>query len=213
MSLHRAKPMTDDTSLRRAPRQARGQQRVEKILAAAADLIAEIGYAAATTNAIASRAETSIGSLYQFFPNKEAILEALAEQYTTEMLAVFDAAFVNVETTPVEAIFEALTTQLGAFYSARPAFHQVFDELAKLEEKSAYAHAKYAEIVGRVDSALARIAPRLDAETRGRRALLIVAAMKGLLPLLVLPDGQVDTQMRDDIARIAVGLVKAAITE
>jgi len=50
--------------MRRVPQQDRGQRRVEKILDAAAEVIAEVGVQAATTNAIAARAETSVGSLY-----------------------------------------------------------------------------------------------------------------------------------------------------
>ena len=64
--------------LRREPRQERGRRRIEGILEAAARVFAEVGYEAATTNAIAREARTSIGSLYQFFPNKGAVLEALA---------------------------------------------------------------------------------------------------------------------------------------
>ncbi len=63
--------------LRRQPKQQRGKDRVEKILAAAATVFDEIGYEAATTHLIAAQAETSIGSLYQFFPDKAAIFKAM----------------------------------------------------------------------------------------------------------------------------------------
>src|SRR6516164_9853881 len=77
--------------LRRQPRQARGKRRIAKILEAAGELFAKVGYEAATTNAIARQAKTSIGSLYQFFPNKEMILHALADRYLAELRAVHDA--------------------------------------------------------------------------------------------------------------------------
>ncbi|WP_083468761.1 TetR/AcrR family transcriptional regulator [Nostoc piscinale] len=63
--------------MRRQPKQKRSQQRVEKILQAAAEVFAEVGYEAATTHQIAAKAETAIGSLYQFFPDKLAIFHAL----------------------------------------------------------------------------------------------------------------------------------------
>ena len=66
--------------LRRKPQQTRGQQRVEVILAAAETVLGEVGYEAATTNQIAARAGIPIGSLYQFFSNKQAILTALIER-------------------------------------------------------------------------------------------------------------------------------------
>lgn len=65
----------------RAPVQQRGQQRVEAILDAAELVMSEVGVDAATTNAIAERAGASVGSLYHFFPNKQAILVGLAQRY------------------------------------------------------------------------------------------------------------------------------------
>ncbi|MFY1683583.1 TetR/AcrR family transcriptional regulator [Micromonospora sp. WMMD730] len=62
---------------RREPRQVRAELTRERILAAAAHIFSEYGYAAGTTNRIAERARISIGSLYQYFPNKDAILAAL----------------------------------------------------------------------------------------------------------------------------------------
>jgi AcrR family transcriptional regulator len=59
---------------RRRPRQVRAELTRERIVAAAAQVFAEHGYAAGTTNRIAERARISIGSLYQYFPNKDAIL-------------------------------------------------------------------------------------------------------------------------------------------
>ena len=66
---------------RRKPRQVRAELTRERILTAAAHVFAEHGYAAGTTNRIAERARISIGSLYQYFPNKDAILAALLIQH------------------------------------------------------------------------------------------------------------------------------------
>jgi AcrR family transcriptional regulator len=62
---------------RRKPHQVRAELTRERILTAAAHVFAEHGYAAGTTNRIAERARISIGSLYQYFPNKDAILAEL----------------------------------------------------------------------------------------------------------------------------------------
>ncbi|WP_083971650.1 TetR/AcrR family transcriptional regulator [Actinoplanes awajinensis] len=69
----------DDTNLqpRRTPRQVRAELTRQRILAAAAHVFAEHGYAAGTTNRIAERAGVSIGSLYQYYPSKDAILVEL----------------------------------------------------------------------------------------------------------------------------------------
>ena len=68
-------------SPRKSPRQERSRRTVERILDAAARIFHEQGYAAATTNDIADEADVSIGSLYQYFPNKDAILVALTRQH------------------------------------------------------------------------------------------------------------------------------------
>src|SRR4051812_843544 len=69
----------------RAPQQDRGQRRVDSILDAAEEVFAEQGVDAATTNAIAERAGASVGSLYHFFPSKDAILLALVRRYAERM--------------------------------------------------------------------------------------------------------------------------------
>jgi AcrR family transcriptional regulator len=70
------------SNLRRQPKQQRGKERVEKILDAAAAVFDEVGYDAATTHMIAAKAETAIGSLYQFFPDKSAIFKAMELRHT-----------------------------------------------------------------------------------------------------------------------------------
>jgi len=61
----------------RAPQRKRGHERVASLLSAAAETFVEKGYEAATMTEIAARAGASIGSLYQFFPTKEAVAQAL----------------------------------------------------------------------------------------------------------------------------------------
>jgi AcrR family transcriptional regulator len=72
---------------RRVPQQDRGERRVAEVLEAAAAVIADVGYEAATMTEMAERAGASIGALYQYFPNKEAIARALRQQYGDEIEA------------------------------------------------------------------------------------------------------------------------------
>lgn len=74
------------TSPRKSPRQERSRLTVERILDAAARIFHEEGYAGATTNEIADEARVSVGSLYQYFPNKHAIVVALHDQDVREGL-------------------------------------------------------------------------------------------------------------------------------
>jgi AcrR family transcriptional regulator len=70
----------DASRPRKIPRQARSLATVEVILDAAALLLVDEGYEQATTNRIAERAGVSIGSLYQYFPNREAVVAAVAQR-------------------------------------------------------------------------------------------------------------------------------------
>lgn len=73
---------------RRLPKQKRGKERLEKILIAAAEVFTEVGYSAATTQQIADRASTAIGSIYQFFPDKLAIFHALEDSHYKRLLVL-----------------------------------------------------------------------------------------------------------------------------
>jgi AcrR family transcriptional regulator len=73
--------MKKNSPIARAPRRQRGMERVAALIEAAIAVFAEKGYAAATMTEIAARAGAPIGSLYQFFPNKELIADALLQRY------------------------------------------------------------------------------------------------------------------------------------
>lgn len=80
-----------DVEPRKQPRQRRSTETVERIVDAAARVFDECGYRRTTTNAIAERAGVSVGSLYQYFPNKDALLVALAERHVEEASEAFRA--------------------------------------------------------------------------------------------------------------------------
>src|SRR5271155_1091367 len=69
------------------PKRQRGKRRVAELLAAGAEVFAEKGYAAATMTEIAARAGAPIGSLYQFFPAKEALADTVVQNYAALLLA------------------------------------------------------------------------------------------------------------------------------
>jgi AcrR family transcriptional regulator len=71
------------------PKRQRGKQRVAALIDAGAELFAEKGYEATTMTEIASRAGAAIGSLYQFFPSKEALAEALFNRFAERAAAAF----------------------------------------------------------------------------------------------------------------------------
>ena len=80
--------MSTEELMAKAPKRARGMQRVAELLDAGAVLIAEQGYDATTMTQIAQRAGASIGSLYQFFPSKEVLAEALFGRYVERVASL-----------------------------------------------------------------------------------------------------------------------------
>ena len=82
--------------LRRAPSQRRSRERVERILAAARELIAAEGSDAMRMGEVAERAGVSIGSLYQYFPDKAAVIRTLAARYNEEGRACIEAELAGV---------------------------------------------------------------------------------------------------------------------
>lgn len=83
--------------LRNQPRQARSMARVELLLDVAESVFEEVGYDAATTNLVASRAEVPVGTLYRWFPDKAALAEALADRYLDEMLTLYNDLLSSIE--------------------------------------------------------------------------------------------------------------------
>ncbi|MBX3490429.1 MAG: TetR family transcriptional regulator [Parvibaculum sp.] len=91
-------PMSDAAAARRKPTQARALARVERILAAASELIAETGSDAVKMTEVAERAGVPIGSLYQYFPDKAAILQTLAERFAERVRAGIAESLAGVAT-------------------------------------------------------------------------------------------------------------------
>lgn len=106
------------TELRKSPAQARAVATFEAIVDAAAHILGEGGATALTTNKIAERAGASIGSVYQYFPNKQAIVRALlerqirrAESLRPDVLDDIDAAASDVVRAAVDWWFDVHTIE------------------------------------------------------------------------------------------------------
>jgi AcrR family transcriptional regulator len=112
----------------RKPRQQRAQVKVELILEAAMRLLAKGGLAALTTNAVAETAGVSIGTLYQYFANKEAILDALAERETAELSERVLAALTAPGEIPPDARIAAIIGAVASGYGGRQQVHRLVME-------------------------------------------------------------------------------------
>ncbi|MEM9769802.1 MAG: TetR/AcrR family transcriptional regulator [Cyanobacteria bacterium P01_D01_bin.71] len=116
--------------MRRQPQQARSQERVKQILDVAEQLFLEMGYESTTTRAIAARASISVGSLYQFFPDKEAILKALAVQYMqTQYQRFLDLHTPAAVHLPLRSYVDQMIDVFDQFYTDYPGSKAIFEQL------------------------------------------------------------------------------------
>jgi AcrR family transcriptional regulator len=156
-------------------RNARGEQRQQELLRAAAAVFGRLGYHDTTTNAIAKEAGVSPATLYQFFPNKEAIASALAAKYAREMAEAERAIDAEGALSFTEAIHKLIDVSMS-FNRRRPEFHTLVIDAplsaAAREEKQALGQAFVDFIAARLRRELPALS-RSEASHHGQVALMI----------------------------------------
>lgn len=191
-------------------RQARGQQRIEQILHAAAAVFAEQGYDAATTNAIAASAGISPGSLYQFFKNKDDIARALADHYAAQLAALRGAVFTRpeIEGAGLEDTVDTVLGPLIAFNLAHPGFKALFartDMPAGLRDAVApiqsAIHTRVAELV-------ALLLPDRPRAEITRIATVAMQIVRGMIPLIVEASGPERDALTSELRAVLVSYLR-----
>lgn len=110
----RAKPAPTKAPIapRKVPRQERAQATVEAILEATAKVLREQGYDGLTTNKVAEAAGVSVGSLYQYFPGKDALVTALLLRFAERQQVAFFDVITRVATAPIPVVIDAVVEML-----------------------------------------------------------------------------------------------------
>lgn len=130
------------SAMRKRPQQARSRATTEAILQAAAHILGERGWKGLTTNAVAEVAGVSIGSLYQYFPNKLALVEAVRRRHFDDVLAVLCAA--ADRRLPRRRRIEALIDGMIGVHSRYPAAHRVLLEETPRGHDAGAVHDRFA---------------------------------------------------------------------
>lgn len=171
-------------------RQARGERRIAQLLDAAADVFCSTGYAAASTNAIAREAGVSPGTLYQFFPNKEAIAfelgDRLMHQWRESHGAALAAAALDL---PLEQLLDAVLDPLIAFNHENPAFAVLMhgpDIPGRITQEFDTVHQG---LLARIEDILAGYLPGTPPEEVARVSTMTFAIFKAGLDLIVAHEG------------------------
>lgn len=179
----------DSTRPRR--RQARGEARIAQLLRAAADVFCTSGYTASSTNAIAREAGVSPGTLYQFFPNKEAIAVELGDRLLDRWRDTYGAAFDQSHTElPLDRLLDAILDPLIAFNCENPAFF-VLMHGSEIPGRITEAHdTLHATMLTRVESVLADYLPDMPAAQVHRIAEMAFMVFKAGLDLIMANEGE-----------------------
>ncbi len=116
---------TSETSIRRAPRQLRARQTVDAILEAVIRILKREGADAVTTNRLAEVAGVSIGSVYQYFPDKQAIFAALHQRHIEQIDRIIEATLIENAAAPLDRLMSAMVDAMVDAHSADPELHDL----------------------------------------------------------------------------------------
>ncbi len=111
---------------RRTPVQPRAEERRRSLLDAAARLLAEKGYDAINTNSIAAEAGASVGTVYQYFPNKIVILQALLERFQGRLSEALMGALGSGSLDDLDAATERVVRAFAHFYQREPGYAELW---------------------------------------------------------------------------------------
>jgi AcrR family transcriptional regulator len=204
------------TSPRRRPRQARAQATVDAIVKATARVLVDEGYDRASTNRVALAAGVSIGSLYQYFPSKEALVAALVEDHIAKMQSALTNSLTGAAlSSPAGSSLDVRAKQLvrGVItaYRVDPLLdHVLCQEVPKVGELTrVYGFEQY--LAERCRAHLfsdASVRP-MDIE---RAVFLLVNAVPGVVRASVKEDprGEGDERLADELTDMIVRYLKPA---
>jgi len=190
-------------AIRRTPVQPRGLRRMERILDAADAEIARAGFESATTNAIARRARTAIGSLYQFFPNKEAVLAALCDRHLRRLHELHEGLFTaDLGRLPFAEMFDRIVDTLARYHDENPGFQPLFYGSATSPALAAAADRLHDECIDRVDGLMAIRLPGMDTARRRQLAEINVDTVRAILPRAAAAEPAVRESMLRELKRM-----------
>ncbi|WP_205315735.1 TetR/AcrR family transcriptional regulator [Nonomuraea lactucae] len=195
---------------RKTPRQQRSQETYDAILEAAAQLFERLGYAGATTNKIAERAGVSIGSLYQYFPNKDALLYALGERHVRHLVGSLKAVFaeVSADDPPLEESVRRLVGALADLHLSEPRTHRLlYDQVPRPAATAVQLRSMQADMAAEVERQLSRLG--VGGPDRVVTALLLVQAVEAQVHGAVLdpPPGRSAAEVVEAMVRLCLRML------
>jgi AcrR family transcriptional regulator len=132
---------------RKVASQERSRATVDTLLEATARILVKEGFDRASTNRIAEVAGVSIGSLYQYFPSKEALVTAVIERHQQEIMQTVRSELAEIQSQPMEEAVRRLVAVAVKAHSVDPNLHRVLSEqiprVGKLEKLDSFNRENY----------------------------------------------------------------------
>jgi AcrR family transcriptional regulator len=201
------------TNPRKSASQERSRLTVEALLEATARVLMKEGYDRASTNKIAAVAGVSIGSLYQYFPSKEALVAAVIDRHMHEMMQAVRGALAKVATRPIEVAARELVSVMLDAHRVNPKLHRVLAEqtprTGRLENIEAIDREAYALVRGYLDAHR----DELDVVDPDVAAFVCVTAVEALTHAAVVRRPEILTDEKagrlvDDVTRLVVRFLR-----
>lgn len=170
-----------DGNLRHVPTQARSRERLRRVLDAADEILGREGARAFTTSRIAQVAGVPVGSVYHYFPDKQAIAEALALRYWSDFQDLVAAMAESDERAPLAEPAGAVLDALAAGFRARPGFLALWYGGLRTERIRDATRPTREAIAASVYRILSVHWPVADEARRTTAARMVVIAGDGLL--------------------------------
>ena len=200
--------MTDSPQsipLWRIPQQARSWERFHRILDASAQLFVEVGYESVTTDEIAARANTSVGGLYRFFPDKLAIFHALLDRYLNQLRKLAAALHTKeAMQVPLDVYINQLVDGFDSFVSANPGFRTVFVQSRLISTTVVMSTAFYQELAQQFSIYFAAGNPALEPSQRELIATISVEVACALDILAVSRDRTFQNQVLTETKKLLI---------
>src|SRR5262249_32785779 len=176
-------------------------------------LFAAVGYERATTNVIAERASVSPGTLYQFYPNKEALAEALALRYAQDLERLHGTVFDDIEpTVPLAELIDATIDPFLDFHRRAPAFEALFVAAAVSPALAGRIDVLHDTVASRVEAIFGRRAREVTRPQLRRAAETSVGIVRGLLPPITPLKGSKRARAIRELKTVLVRYVEPILT-
>jgi AcrR family transcriptional regulator len=168
------------TTPRKRPRQERSKATVDAILAATARVLVKDGYDGLTTNTVATTAGVSIGSLYQYFPNKEALVAALIEHHLDLKSAMTVAELQRTASLPAAQAVRAMIVLTIESYREQPDLKRVLIEQVPRVGRMAKIAALHAGTLQMITAILAAREKELSISDPNTAAFILMSAIEAI---------------------------------